>query len=279
MADFRTISGNSGMGSSLRPIGFGVAAVVVIFLLFNCTTRVSTGHVGVVTLFSKVTGEVLREGIHFINPLKAVTEMSVRTQSKEETATVPSNEGLILNLDTSINYHLREDHAAEVFQNPGPGYDLILIEPAFRSVIREVTASHSANALYSAGREEVTSQIFEAMKGRLAERGIEVETVFLRDIQLPPALKASIEMKQQAEQESLAMNFKLQKEKQEADRKRIEAQGIRDFQQTVSQGISQQLLAWKGIEATENLARSPNTKVVVIGNSKNGLPLILGGEQ
>jgi prohibitin 1 len=90
-------------------------------------------------------------------------------------------------------------------------------------------------------------------------------------------LKASIESKQQAEQESLAMSFKLQKERQEAERKRIEAQGIRDFQTTVSQGISAQLLQWKGIEATETLAKSPNTKVVVIGNSKNGLPLILGG--
>src|SRR5438874_2128144 len=100
-------------------------------------------------------------------------------------------------------------------------------------------------------------------------RGIEVEDVLLRDIQLPLSLKASIELKQQAEQESLAMNFKLQKEKQEAERKRIEAQGIRDFQATVSQGISTQLLEWKGIEATETIAKSANTKIVVIGNSKN----------
>ena len=102
-----------------------------------------------------------------------------------------------------------------------------------------------------------------------------VESVLLRDIQLPHTLRASIETKQQAEQESLAMNFRLQKERQEADRKRIEAQGIRDFQQTVSQGISQQLLEWKGIEATERLATSANSKVVLIGNTKNGLPLIL----
>ncbi len=98
----------------------------------------------------------------------------------------------------------------------------------------------------------------------------------LRDIQLPTTLKTSIESKQQAEQEALAMNFRLQKEKQEAERKRIEAAGIRDFQQIVAQGISPALLEWKGIEATENLAKSVNSKVVVIGNSKNGLPLILG---
>jgi len=143
--------------------------------------------------------------------------------------------------------------------------------------VREATASHSANTLYSSAREEVAQQIKTSLENVLAPRGIEVEQILLRDIQLPPTLKASIEAKQQAEQESLAMSFKLQKEKQEADRKRIEAQGIRDFQATVSQGISAQLLQWKGIEATENLAKSTNTKIVVIGNSKNGLPLILGG--
>jgi regulator of protease activity HflC (stomatin/prohibitin superfamily) len=103
-----------------------------------------------------------------------------------------------------------------------------------------------------------------------------IESILLRDIQLPMTLKASIEAKQQAEQEALAMSFRLQKERQEAERKRIEAQGIRDFQQIVAQGISAQLLEWKGIEATENLAKSSNAKVVVIGNNKNGLPLILG---
>ena len=110
----------------------------------------------------------------------------------------------------------------------------------------------------------------------LGQRGILVESILLRDIQLPLTLKTSIETKQQAEQEALAMNFRLQKETQEAQRKRIEAQGIRDFQQIVAQGISPQLLEWKGIEATELLAKSSNSKVVVIGNNKNGLPLILG---
>jgi prohibitin 1 len=122
----------------------------------------------------------------------------------------------------------------------------------------------------------VAKQILDQLTTQLNQRGITVENVLLRDIQLPATLKASIEAKQQAEQEALAMNFRLQKETQEAQRKRIEAQGVRDFQQIVAQGISAQLLEWKGIEATELLAKSSNTKVVVIGNSKNGLPLILG---
>jgi len=122
----------------------------------------------------------------------------------------------------------------------------------------------------------VGKQIFEQISSVLGPRGVTTESILLRDIQLPQTLRSSIESKQQAEQEALAMNFRLQKEKQEAERKRIEAAGIRDFQQIVAQGISAQLLEWKGIEATETLAKSPNTKVVVIGNPKNGLPLILG---
>jgi regulator of protease activity HflC (stomatin/prohibitin superfamily) len=122
----------------------------------------------------------------------------------------------------------------------------------------------------------VAKQVYDQLMAKLGDRGVTVESVLLRDIQLPQTLKASIETKQQAEQEALAMNFRLQKEKQEAERKRIEAAGIRDFQQIVAQGISPALLEWKGIEATENLAKSGNAKVVVIGNNKNGLPLILG---
>jgi len=122
----------------------------------------------------------------------------------------------------------------------------------------------------------VARQIFDQLSQKLGERGVTVESVLLRDIQLPASLKVSIESKQQAEQEALAMNFRLQKETQEAQRKRIEAAGIRDFQQIVAQGISPQLLEWKGIEATETLAKSANSKIVVIGNAKNGLPLILG---
>jgi regulator of protease activity HflC (stomatin/prohibitin superfamily) len=182
----------------------------------------------------------------------------------------------MMSLDTSLIYHLNPDHAADVFQKIGADYENVVIEPTLRSAIREATASHTANALYTGEREEVAKQIFDQVNAQLTPRGLIVEKVLLRDIQLPATLKAAIEAKQQAEQESLAMSFRLQKETQEAQRKRIEAAGVRDFQQIVAQGISAQLLEWKGIEATENLAKSANTKVVVIGNNKNGLPLILG---
>ena len=260
----------------LRLIGLALVAFVLVILFFSSVTRVGTGHVGVLTLFGKVTGETLGEGIHLINPLKTNNEMSVQTQTIKESANVPSSEGLMMSLDTSLIYHLDQNRAAEVFQKIGFDYENVVVEPTLRSAIREATASHSANALYTGEREMVAKQVFEQLSTQLSQRGLIVESVLLRDIQLPATLKASIEAKQQAEQEALAMSFRLQKETQEAQRKRIEAQGVRDFQQIVAQGITPSLLEWKGIEATETLAKSPNTKVVVVGNPKNGMPLILG---
>jgi len=275
----RVIDGGGGHGGSglLRLIGLGIAAFLLVILFFSSITRVGTGHVGVLTLFGKVQeGGTLGEGIHLINPLKTNNELSVQTQTLKESASVPSSEGLMMSLDTSLIYHLNPDRAAEVFQKIGADYENIVVEPTLRSAIREATASHTANALYTGEREMVGKQIYDQVSTQLKERGLTVENVLLRDIQLPATLKAAIEAKQQAEQESLAMNFRLQKETQEAQRKRIEAAGVRDFQQIVAQGITPSLLEWKGIEATENLAKSPNSKVVVIGNNKNGLPLILG---
>jgi len=256
----------------------GISAFLVVIFLFASVTRVQSGHVGVLTLFGRVTGEVLPEGIHMINPFKSSNEMSIRTQEIKESASVPSAEGLVMNLDTSLIYHLDPEKASAVYQKIGPNYLNVFIEPNLRAAIREATASHTANALYSGERELVAKQIRDQLTTLLGQRGILVESILLRDIQLPQTLKTSIETKQQAEQEALAMSFRLQKEKQEAERKRIEAAGIRDFQQIVAQGISPQLLEWKGIEDTENLAKSANAKVVVIGNAKNGLPLILGGQ-
>lgn len=272
----KVIDSNLGGTRALRLIGMGILAFALVILFFSSVTRVGTGHVGVLTLFGKVTGETLGEGIHAINPLKTNNEMSVQTQTIKESASVPSSEGLMMALDTSLIYHLNPDRAAEVFQKIGADYEDKVVEPTLRSAIRESTASHTANALYTGEREMVAKQILDSITQELNKRGLTVENVLLRDVQLPATLKASIEAKQQAEQEALAMNFRLQKETQEAQRKRIEAAGVRDFQQIVAQGITPSLLEWKGIEATENLAKSPNTKVVVVGSNKNGLPLILG---
>jgi len=267
------MSNLGGFGRRILRLGL---VVFVLILLFASVVSIPTGHVGVLTLFGKVTGETLAEGIHLINPLKSVQKLTIQTQSVKESASVPSNEGLILALDTSLLFHLDRTKAAEVYQKVGPNYAEKIVEPTLRAAIRAATSAHTANALYTNARELVQQQIQDELSTQLASRGVIIENVLLRDVQLPAMLKSSIEAKQQAEQDALRMNFILQKEKQEAERKRIEAQGIADFQKIVAQGISPQLLEWKGIEATEKLATSSNSKVVVVGNTKNGLPLILG---
>jgi regulator of protease activity HflC (stomatin/prohibitin superfamily) len=261
-------------GGGARILQWAIA-ILVVLLLFWSTTSIPTGNVGVLTLFGRVTGETLSEGIHLINPLKSVQKLSVQTQSVKESANVPSNEGLILALDTSLLFRLDKSKAAYVFQTVGDNYAEKIVEPTLRAAIRASTSAHSANALYTNARELVQQQIQDELTTQLAPRGVIVENVLLRDVQLPAMLKGSIEAKQQAEQDALRMSFILQKEKQEAERKRIEAQGIADFQKIVAQGISTQLLEWKGIEATEKLATSSNAKIVIIGNPKNGLPLVL----
>ena len=259
-----------------RGIGIVMLAIIVAILLFASMAQVDAGHVAVLTLFGGVQGQMLDEGIHFVNPFSIKHEMTVRTQELNETAAVPSSEGLVIALEASLLFHLDRDKAANVYQKLGESYVHNIVEPTLRSAIREATASHTANALYSSERQKVADEINAILQSELKPRGITPENVLLRDIQLPATLRAAIEAKQQAEQESLAMSFRLQKERQEADRKRIEAEGIRDFQKTVTAGISEQLLTWKGIEATEKLADSQNAKIIVIGNTKNGLPLVMG---
>src|ERR1700719_736468 len=216
-AHTRIIDGGGHGGGLLRLIGLGVGAFLLVILLFSAVTKVGTGHVGVLTLFGKVqSGETLGEGIHLINPMKTNNELSIQTQTLKESASVPSSEGLMMSLDTSLIYHLNPDHAAEVFQKIGADYENIVVEPTLRSAIREATASHTANALYTGEREMVGKQIFEQVNEQLTKRGLTVENVLLRDVQLPAPLKASYEAKQQAEQESLPMNFRLQRETQEA---------------------------------------------------------------
>lgn len=267
---------NMNPGKGLVAGAGGLAAVIlVLILLFFSVVSVSTGHVAVLTRFGRVTGTTLGEGIHLKNPLDRATEMSVRTQEQKETASVPSSEGLIMTLDTSLIFRLKTDNAAEVFRTIGPRYVEVIVEPTLRSAVRSATSAHTANALYSTGRDAVAQQVQDELVKQLGPRGIEVERLLLRDMALPATLKASIEAKQRAEQEALQMSFVLQKEKQEAERKRIEAQGITDYQRIIGQGLTPQILAWKGIEATEKLASSPNSKIVMIGRSSTGLPLIM----
>mmetsp|Transcript_39055 Transcript_39055/g.70340 ORF Transcript_39055/g.70340 Transcript_39055/m.70340 type:complete len:170 (-) Transcript_39055:60-569(-) len=167
--------------------------------------------------------------------------------------------------------------AGHLYQNVGMDYSKVLIEPEAASVIRGFTSESDAKALYSSGRHKIQDAVKEELDKTLRKKGIIIENVMLKDLKLPESLSESIELKAQAEQESGRMEFVLTREKQEAERKAIEAQGIADFQRIVSQGISEQTLMWKGIEATEKLIDSPNAKIIMMGNSKGDLPVILNG--
>ena len=266
-------------GGPSRFVRNAIIALVlfVLVIIGGPITVVPAGHVGVKDFFGNVSSSVLTPGVHLVLPFTRVIKMSIQTQEVKETAEVPSKEGLVMDLEGSLLYRLDPTKAADMYKTVGRNYQEIVVHPQIRSAIREITASYDAKALYSSEREQIARETFDLFQKMAGGRGIIAEAVLLRKIGLPPIVANAIQEKLKAEQQSQQMKFVLQKEEQEAERKRIEAQGISDFQKIVAQGISSQLLEWKGIEATEKLASSPNSKIVVIGNSK-GLPLILGGD-
>jgi prohibitin 1 len=252
--------------------------VMVIFAVVAVTqffTVIPAGHVGVVDFFGTVSETTLKAGINAVNPMARVVKMSVQTQEIKETMDVPSKEGLTVQLEMSTLFHLDPDKAADVYKTVAGGdYVDVILVPQFRAVSRGVTAGYEARALYTSEREMLSQLIQKDLSMKVGPRGINIESTPLRRVGLPPDLTRAIEEKLRADQESQRMQFVLTKERQEAERKRIEAQGISDFQKIITLSISEQLLHWKGIETTEKLAASTNAKIVVIGAGKTGLPLI-----
>jgi prohibitin 1 len=257
-------------------IALGTFVISLALAVVQCFTIIPAGHVGVVDLFGVVSQRTILAGINIINPLANVIKFSIQTKEHKETMQVLSREGLTIGLEISALYRLNPDSAARVYQTVSNGdFENIVLIPQFRSISRSVTASFQASALYSTERERLGIAIQEELARTISPRGVIVEATPLRNVALPTQLTEAIEQKQRADQESQRMEFILTKERQEADRKRIEARGIADFQTIVAAGISEQLLRWKGVEATEKLANSPNTKVIIIGSGKDGLPVIL----
>lgn len=255
----------------LISIGAAIFAFIQIF------TVIPAGTVGVVDFLGMVSDNTLKPGVNIVNPVARIIKYSFKTQEIKENMTVPSKEGLPVQLEISLLFKVDPGMANDIYKSVEAGdYLNVILIPQFRSVVRGVTAKFEAKALYTGAREQLADEITTELQKNVGNRGITIENAPLRQIILPPGLSKSIEEKLQAEQESQRMSFILQKEEQEADRKRIEAKGIADFQSIVSDGINANLLKWKGIEATEKLANSPNSKIVVIGSGKDGLPLILG---
>lgn len=258
-----------------------IASVVVVVaflaLMSYCSfTIVPAGQVGVRDFFGSINPVPLQSGFNLKGPLVKIRKMSVKTIEIKETADTPSKEGLSVGLEVSLLYRMDPSKAPEIYRTVGMDYANVIVDPQLRSAIRDVTANYEAKALYSSDRTKIQTEIQDYFEKLTAGKGIITDQVLLRRVALPQALSDSIQAKLTQEQQSLQMEFVLAKEKQEAERKRIEAQGIADFQKIVTSGISEPLLEWKGIEATEKLAQSGNAKIVIIGSGKNGLPVILG---
>jgi regulator of protease activity HflC (stomatin/prohibitin superfamily) len=264
--------------SPARVVPALIAALLVVAALAQWVVIVPAGHVGVVDLFGRVSPSTLKSGLNLVNPFARVIRMSVKTQEVKEVMDVPSSEGLTVQLEVSVLFHLDPEKASEVYRTVGSEYAAVILQPQFRSVTRGVTALYEERALYTSQREKLAGEIEATVRKLVEQRGIAIEATPLRKLTLPQKLAAAIEEKLGAEQESQRVQFVLAKERQEAERRRIEAEGIADFQRIVSQGINEQLLRWKGIEATSKLAESQNSKVIVVGSGKDGLPIILGGQ-
>ncbi|HVO75841.1 MAG TPA: prohibitin family protein [Ignavibacteriaceae bacterium] len=261
---------------------FALAGLVVaaFIALMQFWTVIPAGHAGVVDFLGYVSENTLKSGVNLVNPMANVIKFDTRKQELKEVMTVPSKEGLSVDLEISLIFQLSKEKVNQIYNSTGDFDEYLqkLILPNFRSVVRGVTTKYEAKSLYTADREKLEFEIEQNLRSVKELSEVIILSTPLRKVSLPPGLTASIEEKLKAEQESQRMQFVLQRETQEADRKRIEAKGIADFQDIVSKGISEQLLKWKGIEATEKLANSPNSKIVVIGSGKQGLPLILGGD-
>jgi regulator of protease activity HflC (stomatin/prohibitin superfamily) len=192
----------------------------------------------------------------------------------EEASNVPTEAGLNVRLDVAMLYRIEPEKAHEIFTKLGEAYEMTFLKPQLSSALRGVTGSVQPEALYTSTRNELQTQLTNTLATELAPHGIIIENVLFKNLTLPQLLRESIESKTTAQQEAERMRFVIQKEEQEAERKTIEAGGIKDFQNIVSEGISDQLLQWKGVEATERLIGAKNAKLIVMGNPKATLPLL-----
>ena len=264
----------------LRPLIFGVLGLILLLSIGKFWITIESGYSGV--LYHKFGSGVdvnepsYGQGLHFIAPWNNMKVYEVRQSERTETMTVLSSNLLEIDLDITIFYQPMISKLGYLEVERGSNYESSVILPVLRSAVREVIAKYLPEEINTTKREAIQAEIMSQTTQKLEENYVQLNDILIRNINLPDKLKASIEKKLQQEQESQEYEFKLEKEAKEADRKRIEAQGIQDFQRIVSQSINDKLLRWNGIEATLKLAESPNAKVVVVGSGKDGLPIILG---
>jgi regulator of protease activity HflC (stomatin/prohibitin superfamily) len=272
-------------GGIVNTVGIVIIALGLALSMFK---QIEAGSVGVQTLFGKVQDNVLESGLHIINPLVEVHTFDIRTQNYtmsaragegqvqgDDAIRVLSSDGLEVTIDLSVLYKIDPLKAPFILQNIGENYEDKIVRPVTRTAIRDNAVSYQAVELYSVKRQEFQNRINQTITQNFAKNGLEVQQVLIRNISLPASVKASIESKINAEQDAQKMQFVLQKERQEADRKRVEAQGIADYQKILSTGLSDKQLIYESIKAQKEIALSPNAKVIIIGGSGKGNPILL----
>ncbi|MFC5285316.1 prohibitin family protein [Pedobacter alpinus] len=275
----------SGLGKIFYVVG---PLLLIAGVLTSCFKTVEPGQVGVKTLFGKVNDDVLYSGLNFINPLVKITDFDVRTQNytmsgSNEEGTIKGDDairiltadGLEVVIDLSVLFNVKSAEAPNILKEIGTDYLDKIVRPVARTAIRDNAVSYDAVALYSTKRDEFQNKIFKTIETSFASSGLQLQQLLIRNITLPASVRASIESKINAEQDAQKMTFVLQKEKQEAERKRVEAQGIADYQKILSTGLSDRQLQYESIKAQQAIATSANAKVIIMGSGKN--PVIIGG--
>ncbi|MBD2412583.1 membrane protease subunit, stomatin/prohibitin [Nostoc calcicola FACHB-389] len=262
---------------AIRTITILIGSIALLNSISRLLVIVPPGNVGVVNLFGEVSETTLKPGVHLLNPLSKVLNFSTRLKDIKENVDATSQEGLSLNLDVSLQYKLDPQKAATVYKTIGADETQLVIS-RFRSTVRAITANYPASAIYSTKRQEIAQKIDQQLTQEIPALGFIVEEALLRNVKMPDTLQAAIQNKLKTEQENQQMKFVLEKERQEAERKRIEARGIADSQKIISGGLTNQVLQLRAIEATEKLAQSNNSKLVIIGSEKGGVPILIQSE-
>lgn len=272
-----------------RPVKIAGIVVALIGALTASIRQIDAGTIGVQSLFGKVNSNVLENGLNFVNPLVDVYIFDTKTQnytmsalaaegeqSGDDAIRVLSADGLEVVIDLTVLYKILPSEAPNIYKEIGRDYKDKIVRPVTRTRIRDNAVYYDAVSLYSKKRDEFQDRIYKTIAKDFKDRGLILEQLLIRNINLPESVKKTIESKINAEQDAQKMEFVLQKEKQEAERKRVEAKGISDYQTIIASSLTDRQLQYEMINAQKELAKSPNSKIVIMGGGKGGVPFIIG---
>jgi regulator of protease activity HflC (stomatin/prohibitin superfamily) len=263
---------------------------VIIGIFTACVKQIDAGEIGVKKLFGSIQTDVLQSGLHFVNPLLDINKLDIKTQNYtmsgvndegnkegDDAIRVLTSDGLEVTIDLTVLYKVVPADAPKLLRETGEDYRDKIVRPITRTKIRDNAVYYQAVDLFGSKRDEFQQRIYKSIEDDFKKRGLLLEQLLVRNITLPNSVKASIESKINAEQDAKKMEFVLLKEKQEAERKRVEAQGIADYQRIINTGLTDQQLQYEQIKALKEIAVSQNAKVIVM--SKGNTPLIIDGKQ